>query len=306
MTHTLTEFINCPNIVYIGTKTPFPCIFFGRIHNGKAYEDRWSGKLYKIDLETGEKTIACEPWKENYGGRPAGAATDKDGTIWIADLRLGLYKYTPKTGECAQQATVDTDGNPLQGLVDLMFDHDGNLWINGPATPLAPTPENFVRVQEEKMGVLYYLPRGATKLTRIQNATFQFNNGIAVRGNLLLQVESFGEGITAWDIVGPGKLENRRVWATMPESEAEEGWSVGPDGLDIDAAGNVLVAHSGASFIEVYSPGAKLIGRIKCPFRRPSNLQFAPGSCACYVTDHDTHAVYKFDWLCHGWPTYGE
>lgn len=68
------------------------------------FQDKISGKLYKINLKNGEKSVACVPWVENFGGRPAGCQSDRDGNIWIADMRLGILKYTPG-GDCMQVYT---------------------------------------------------------------------------------------------------------------------------------------------------------------------------------------------------------
>lgn len=61
----------------------------------RVFQDKYAGKLYNINLENGEKSVACVPWVDNFGGRPAGCQSDRDGNIWIADGRLGILTYTP-------------------------------------------------------------------------------------------------------------------------------------------------------------------------------------------------------------------
>lgn len=78
----------------------------------------------------------------------------------------------------------------------------------------------------------------------------------------------------------------------------------GPDGMDFDATGRLLVAHHGGSHIEVFNSQGVLESRIKCPFMRPSNLHFLNGTKLCFVTEHDNHAVWKLEWLCEGRPMY--
>ena len=81
----------------------------------------------------------------------------------------------------------------------------------------------------------------------------------------------------------------------------------GPDGMDFDKNGNLLVANWGSSHIEVYSPdGGDPIHRIKCPFSKPSNLHFRPGSNEVYVTEHENHALWTFKWECQGKSQYCE
>nr|XP_039274698.1 diisopropyl-fluorophosphatase-like [Styela clava] len=64
------------------------------------FRDEWPGKLHKINLETGVKIDVCTPLINGFGGRPAGCEADKFDNIWIADVRLGLLKYSPENNKC--------------------------------------------------------------------------------------------------------------------------------------------------------------------------------------------------------------
>ena len=75
--------------------------------------------------------------------------------------------------------------------------------------------------------------------------------------------------------------------------------------MDFDCHENLLVANWGSSHIEVFGPeGGDPIYRIKCPFSRVSNLHFKPKSKLVYVTEHDTNAVWVFEWINEGKPQY--
>lgn len=77
--------------------------------------------------------------------------------------------------------------------------------------------------------------------------------------------------------------------------------------MDFDEEGNLLVANWGSSHIEVFGPnGGDPIYRIKCPFDRPSNLHFKPNTNQVYVTEHDKHAVWMFEWRHRGRKQYCE
>lgn len=80
----------------------------------------------------------------------------------------------------------------------------------------------------------------------------------------------------------------------------------GPDGMDFDEKGRLLVAHHGGSHLEVFTAQGKLERRIKCPFKTPSNLHFKPNSNLCYVTEHDFDGVWMFEWEAKGMPMYCE
>ena len=71
--------------------------------------------------------------------------------------------------------------------------------------------------------------------------------------------------------------------------------------MDFDSAGNLLVAHHGSEHIEVFGPeGGTPFCRIKCPFKTPSNVHFRPNTKEVYVTEHDTHGLWMFEWTQTG------
>ena len=75
----------------------------------------------------------------------------------------------------------------------------------------------------------------------------------------------------------------------------------GPDGMDFDEEGYLLVANVGGSHIEVFPPhGGDPVLRIKCPFAHPSNLEFRPNSNEVFVTDHSVNGVWRFKWRVKG------
>ena len=72
---------------------------------------------------------------------------------------------------------------------------------------------------QENFGAVYCYANGeATRLAR----DYQFSNGIAVQHNadgspsLLIVAETASKTLWAYDILGPGKLANRRVWGKLP------------------------------------------------------------------------------------------
>lgn len=70
--------------------------------------------------------------------------------------------------------------------------------------------------------------------------------------------------------------------------------------MDFDEEGNLLVANWGSSHIEVYSASGELIGRIKCPFKKASNVHFKPNSNELFITEHCNHALWQTKWQSKG------
>ena len=54
--------------------------------------------------------VFCTPTVAGNGGMPAGCEPDRQGNLWVADMRLGILKVKD-TGECEQ---VSFDFNPFK------------------------------------------------------------------------------------------------------------------------------------------------------------------------------------------------
>lgn len=75
--------------------------------------------------------------------------------------------------------------------------------------------------------------------------------------------------------------------------------------MDFDENGNLLVAHWGSGYIEVFGPeGKDPIKRIKTPFEKPSNVHFHPSSNKLIVTEHDTDGLWEIEWESKGMPQF--
>ena len=72
---------------------------------------------------------------------------------------------------------------------------------------------------------------------RIVAEDLMFPNGtvITADGRTLVVGESFGARLTAFDVTASGDLENRRVWAELPQGAV-------PDGICLDAGGGIWSA----------------------------------------------------------------
>ncbi|XP_029641994.1 diisopropyl-fluorophosphatase [Octopus sinensis] len=261
-----------------------------------------AGQILCVNLKTNKNAILCEPEIDGYGGIPAGCQFDRLDNLFVADMRLGLLQVK-LDGTYKQVATCDSTGQCMQGCNDCAFDYQGNLWITAPAGDIAPAP--FRRSMEEPFGSVYCYTNG--EMIKIDTG-LQFPNGIAVlhlndgQPQKLIVAETPTKRLWSYDIEAPGKVSNKKVWATIPGDH--EG---GADGMDFDNDNNLLVANWGSGHIEVFnSEGGNPIQRIKCPFVKPSNIHFKPRSKTLYVTEHENHAVWKFDWYRNGKMQYCE
>ncbi|HEX8292385.1 MAG TPA: SMP-30/gluconolactonase/LRE family protein, partial [Pyrinomonadaceae bacterium] len=113
-----------------------------------------------------------------------------------------------------------------------------------------------------------------------------FPNGIVLRpdGRTLLVGESQHNRILSYEVVAPGKLGRRRVFAELP---TKGGGQIAnePDGICLDRAGNLYVAHYGMRQVQVLSPAGRLLRRYAAGNLTTSNVAFGgPRMDQLYVT----------------------
>ena len=223
------------------------------------------------------------------GGVPAGLQVDRENALWCADMRRGVLRIPAP--DRVEPVVTEYEGQPIRGCNDCIFDSRGNLYFTAPGGSSAANPvgEVFCRTAEGRVVRL--------------DSGFRFCNGIAVSADdrWLFVAETFTKKVWRYEILAPGSVGPRQDWATLPG--AHHG---GPDGMDFDAAGLLLVTNHGAGTIDVFAPDGALVQRIRTPFAKPSNLHFGgPQGRWVYVTEHDEDGLWKFQWDRPGQPQYG-
>jgi len=223
------------------------------------------------------------------GGLPAGLQLDRNGDIWVADMKMGILRVTAD-GKLSEEVTL-FQNERIRGCNDNYFDSQGNLYFTAPAGSHMQNAvgELFVRMAN---GTVIRLDDG-----------FQFSNGLAVTADdkTLIVAETFTKRLYAYDISTPGVASDKRHWATLPGEHRG-----GPDGMDFDCEGNLLVANWGGGAVEVFNPAGQHVDRIELPFNKPSNVHFfKPGSNELLITEHDEHALWRTTWKHEGQMQYG-
>lgn len=77
-------------------------------------------------------------------------------------------------------------------------------------------------------------PDGSARIVA-QNMSFPNGSVITPDGKTLIVGETFGSRLTAFDILSDGSLDNRRIWAELPEGAV-------PDGICLDAENGIWSA----------------------------------------------------------------
>lgn len=245
-----------------------------------------SGRFYCVGPRKGQVLRLGDDGKlvehANTGGIPAGLQLAADGSIWIADMKLGILKVYPDQPGRVDDVVRTFEGKPIRGCNDLSFDHGGNLYFTAPAGSSADVP----------IGEFYCRTAGG-KVVKLDGG-FRFSNGIAVSADdrLLIVAETMTKKLWGYDITAPGVVTNKRCWATLGGSH-----SGGPDGIDFDEAGNLLSTNWGGGVIEVFDAKGALVEKIQLPFAKPSNLHLGGADGRdLWITEHTNNAVWKTRW----------
>jgi len=239
-----------------------------------------AGNLYVVDVAWGRIfRIAADGGVElftEYDGEPNGLKIHRDGRIFVADYRHGLMVVDPVTRAVSpflERGALDR----FKGLNDLVFASNGDLYF---------TDQGLTGLHDAT-GALYRL-RADGRLERLL-ANIPSPNGLVLnqaentvylnvtRGNCVWRVPMLPDGT-------PYKVG---VFIQL------SGGLGGPDGLAIDSAGNLAVAHIGMGTVWLFSQLGEPLARIKsCAGLATTNLAYGgPDNRTLFITESESGSV---------------
>ncbi len=236
--------------------------------DGAVYlSDVYNGVIYRVGAD-GE----ARAWAKT--GMPNGHKILADSTHLVCDGSQHAVLRLDAAGKMLGKASSECDGKPLRAPNDLTLDAFGGFYFTDPGGSNMQNP----------IGTVHYVDaRGKTHLV---DEGLAFPNGIVLRpdGRTLLVGESHHNRILSYDIIKPGKLGRRRVFANLPTKEGEQ-IANEPDGICLDREGNLYIAHYGMRQVQVLSPRGKLLRRYAAGNLTTSNVAFGgPQLDQLYVT----------------------
>jgi gluconolactonase len=199
-------------------------------------------------------------------GAPNGHKVLADGTHLVCDASRHAVLHLDARGRPLKPASTECGGVKLRAPNDLCLDpKNGGFYFTDPGGSGLKRP----------IGTVHYVDaRGKTHLVARGLA---FPNGIVLRpdGKALLVAESQRNRVLAYPVLGPGKVGKMRVLANLPKKEKKKGQiDDQPDGMCLDEAGNLYVAHYGMGQVQVVSPEGKVVRRYKGGTLTTSNVAF--------------------------------
>jgi gluconolactonase len=227
----------------------------------------------------------------NTGGIPAGLAFHRDGDLYIADegdVWHGLLRLTP-SGE--QRVVVDQyRGRSLNGANDLIFDAAGRLYFSDP----------WGSSLERPLGAFYrWWPEG--RLEQLDRG-LAFPNGVALSpdGAWVYLAETWTNRLWRYAIDAAGRVGPRQPFAQLSGSP-------GPDGMAVDEAGYLYVAHWSGGRLDVVAPEGAVVDRIVVPGANPTNCAFGgPDRRTLVISEVATGALYRVRTRRAGLALFGE
>jgi sugar lactone lactonase YvrE len=205
-------------------------------------------------------------------GQAAVFATDVDGNCehvldvpdrpsgigWLPDGSMLVVSMGSRSVLRVEDGHVEVHAD-LSGLVtadcnDMVVDGRGNAYVGNAGFDLRERPPK-VRPAE----IVLVTHDGSA---RVVDDQVVFPNGSVVTpdGRTLIVAESFGNKLTAFDIVQDGSLSNRRTWADLPERA--------PDGICLDAEGAVWVANANKPECVRVAEGGEIVQTVDTGERR--------------------------------------
>lgn len=203
-------------------------------------------------------------WAET--GSPNGHKILADGTHLVCDASQHAMLHLAADGKMLAPASKECDGKPLRGPNDLTLDTPhGGFYFTDPGGS----------DDEHPIGTVHYVD--AAGKTHLVDDHLAFPNGIALTpdGKKLYVAESKKNHVLVYDVAAPGKVGPRKVLAELPQKDTSTGQIDNqPDGMCLDAAGNLYVAHYGMRQVQVLSPTGKLLARYPGGNVTTSNVAF--------------------------------
>lgn len=226
------------------------------------------GRLFRISPE-GEWALALE-----YDGEPNGLAIHADGRVFIADHKRGLLVFDPRSGRLdAVLPRLRREG--FRGLNDLTFAANGDLYFTDQGQSGLQDPSGRV-----------YRMRAATGQVDCVLEGIPSPNGLCLTPDgrhLLLAVTRANQ---VWRLPLHADGSTSKVAAFIQLS----GGLAGPDGLAMDAEGNLAVAHCGLGCAWIFSRLGEPLYRLRAP-RGLSTTNLCYRGNTLLVTESDTGCI---------------
>ncbi len=228
------------------------------------------GRILRVSPE-GEFTVVAE-----YDGEPNGLKIHRDGRVFIADQKQGLLVLDPDTGRI-EPFLIRAQLQRLKGPNDLVFAANGDLYFTDQGqSDLRDPTGRVIRVR-------------ADGRTEVLLDCVPSPNGIVLdpAEHTLFVAVTRANQIWRVPLNADGTLGRVGTFIQMTGGG-------GPDGMAMDAQGNLAVAHAGLGSVWLFSTVGEPLARIRACTggRMTTNLAYGgPDRRTLFITESATGCI---------------
>ena len=240
-----------------------------------------AGNLYIVDIPYG-RIFRISPegsWDlvTEYDGEPNGLKFHQDGRAFICDYKNGLMTLDVASGKVTPLLErALTEG--FKGLNDLIFASNGDLYF---------TDQGHTGMHDAT-GHVYRLAADGKLTCLLDNVPSP--NGLVLNGaeTVLFVAATRSNSIWRVPLAPDGGVTKVGIFAYLSGG-------IGPDGMAMDAAGNLAVAHVGMGCVWLFSPKGEPLYRIRsCRGDGVTNLAFGGAdNKTLFITESETGTILK-------------
>ena len=257
------------------------------------------GNLYCVDICHGRifQISPAGDWRvfAEYDGHPNGLKIHRDGRIFVADAKCGLLFFDRQDGK---RTTVSEgmDGCRFGGLNDLVFASNGDLYLTDPGESALENPSGRV-----------FRLRAGGELDLLMDG-LPYPNGVVLNAREDILYVAVTRSLQVLRLPlrqDPENPERTKVFKAGVFLHLSGGLA-GPDGMAMDEAGNLLVAHSGLGTVWVFNALGEPVARLRsCGGIRTTNLAFggADGK-SVFITESEQGVILRAELGTPGRPMY--
>lgn len=216
-----------------------------------------------------------------YDGEPNGLKIHKDGRLFVADYRNGILAVDPGTKKIERYA-FQVANERLHGPNDLTFAANGDLYF---------TDQGNSDIQRPRGRVVRVTPAGETQIILSDIAS---PNGLVLSPDQQWLYVAVTRTNAVWKVpldVPPGLVGNAQVGTSGVFIQMSGG--TGPDGMAVDEAGNLAVAHTGLGCLWLFSPLGEPLYRVNtCAGLSIANVVYGgPDRKTLYIVESATGSI---------------
>jgi len=249
-------------------------------HDGNIYMSHANG-ITKVTPD-GEATR----WAELAGAN--GHKVLPDGTHLVCSHRLHAVVHLDAEGHVLghkAEGKIPGSDRHVDRPNDITLDPHGGFYFT-----------EFIPLKDDRSGAIIHVAGDGTMRTLAEGLNRP--NGLALSADrkTLYFVESAENRLLQIQLERPGVAKGQPVvLAELPSNPDPKGTSQ-PDGIALDAHGNIWIAHFGMKAVQVVSPGGGLLATYDGGNVQTSNLCFAgPERGTLYVTGGKPGALFRLD-----------